>query len=244
MKRVFIGILLIAVIASGIWVGKHHLPGLKQANPKSNELVDKLKGLYQQTEEIESKIRALQSQGKPYETEQHALELVRESIESTRSEVRQTSQEPQPTPPESPSFSKVLAKLKFIPRRTIMAGLGVVAFFLLIFLISALRRHLFGQKMKPKPFTRVMPVVRKPRPAPVHAAPAPVADEDDQSESSEQDDVAHQQPVRNIERAPSITMNEQILDLHRQGLNIKEISNRLKVGLDQVALVVRLQAKD
>ncbi len=247
MKRILVTIAAIALIAVGLWAARNFLDSLKRPDSKAAELVARLDGLYRQSEEIESKIRALQSQSQSYETEQHALELVRESIEAVRSEIRQQNEESRPAPKSTIAIgSMAIGKLRSIPIRTIWIALGVVAFVALIVLISALRRQLFGQTVKRPPFTRAIPVTKKARPAPEPARTIPEKQNEREEEPESVRPIEEPRPAavsRNPERQPAGSLNEQILEFYRQGLTIKEISNRLKVGLDQVALVVRLQSK-
>jgi hypothetical protein len=252
-KSIFIGLFFIAAACVlGVWMFKGDLFKENQVTEESKKISSQLKDLYGQSEEMECEIRALQSEGKEYDSEQKALGTLRESIESIRSEISTAAppaginENKKSGAPRSVSGKLITELLALSPRY--LLGIFTIIVGAIFFIV--VKNKIFGsgqQKHIAKGFQPSVPLVRhaqkqqQVRQPLSPEATEKIAEAVKQMQQKRQTPVEQQAPSPVQDRIESNGMiNDKVLTLARGGLSVKDISSQLKIGQDQVTLVLKL----
>lgn len=213
---------------------------------KVENTVAELNTLYEQAEALESDIRSLQVNGQPHEEKRAELSAVQARIESARAKISRTETPRKEEKKESAKGSfDILLSYALSPR-----NLAVIVLIVVVFAVGIIvNRKAFGGGPRVKPH---FPGYRPP-PAPRSSAPRPQAPRPSPQAPPERSPApppprepvlpSVPKPEKPAAGSGTSSFNEQILELHKQGLSVKDISSRLKIGHDQVSLIIRLHGK-
>jgi hypothetical protein len=220
--------------------------------------------LTQRLDSIEVEKQIKKRSGQPLEDLEEKTASLRDSLASIKSHLVDPSYHPAPPTPHRFGSLKSMLPDNFQPKNIfdwIIVIIGAIAIISGFILMIGVFRSSSAKKQQVRPTireTRSAPVPPAPAfPGPIERASVKGPDLNDplsrlrqkisEDTKNNQEDLSIPQnippvkaAVRNDQTPEGATINEQVINAARQGLDIQEISRRFHLGTDQVALILKV----